>query len=409
MNQAKLQKYAELLVRSGGNVQKGQPVVISSDVADAGFAHMVQACAYDAGASEVAIDWRDDVSTRTRYLRGADDIFNVYPQWCVDRFKFFDDRGVVYLHILSSDPDLLSGVAPDRIQRYTKASRQGTKAHSTRTMSNELRWSLLAVPSPKWACKVFPKLDEAAAVEALWDAILKGARADGDDPIADWASHRKTFEGRKKYLNEKRFKALRFTNSIGTDFTLGLPKNHVWQGGGDIGQDGIPFFPNQPTEEIFTAPDRNNVNGKVVASMPLSYQGSLIEAFSITFKDGRAVEYQAEANEAILKSIIEMDEGSAYLGEVALVANSSPIAQMGILFYNTLFDENASSHLALGKAYPDCIKNGSKMNDEELAKNGINDSLLHVDFMFGTADMHIVGIEADGTETVVMENGELVQ
>ena len=408
MNEDRLKKYAELLVRSGGNVQKGQPVVISSDVADADFARLVQEYAYDAGASEVAIDWRDEFSTRTRYLRAADDIFDIYPQWSIDRFKFYDDRGTVYLHILSSDPDLLSGVSPDRIKRYTKVSRQGTKAHSARTMSNELRWSLLAVPSPKWALKVFPDLDEAAAVEALWNAILKGARADGDDPVADWAAHRKTFEGRKQYLNEKQFKALRFTNQLGTDFTLGLPDNHVWQGGGDVGKDGIPFFPNQPTEEIFTAPDRNNVNGKVVASMPLSYQGSLIEDFCITFKDGKAIEYSAKANEAILKSIIEMDDGSGYLGEVALVANSSPISQMGILFYNTLFDENASSHLALGKAYPDCVKNGVNMSEEELSKAGINDSLLHVDFMFGTADMHVTGISKDGTETIVMENGELV-
>ena len=408
MDEQKLKKYAELLVRSGGNVQKGQPVVISSDVEDAAFTRMVMECAYDAGASEVVIDWRDDISTRTKYLRASDEIFDIYPQWSVDRFKFYDDRGAVYLHILSSDPDLLKGVDPDRIRRYTKVSRQGTKAHSARTMSNELRWSLLAVPSPKWAAKVFPNLSIEKAVESLWNAILKGARADGDNPIADWAAHRKTFEGRKAYLNEKQFGALRFTNSLGTDIVIGLPKNHVWQGGGDVGQDGIPFFPNQPTEEIFTAPDRGNVNGKVVASMPLSYQGSLIENFWIKFKDGKAVEYSASANEAILKSIIEMDEGSGYLGEVAIVANSSPISTMGVLFYNTLFDENASSHLALGKAYPDCIKGGNDMNEKQLVSAGINDSLLHVDFMFGTADMKVIGIEKDGAEVTIMENGELL-
>ena len=408
MNETKLKKYAELLVRSGGNVQKGQPVVISCDVSDAAFGRMVMDYAYDAGAAEVVIDWRDDIAARTKYLRAADDIFDIYPRWSVDRFKFYDDRGAVYLHIISSDPDLLSGVAPDRIKRYTKVSRQGTKEHSARTMSNELRWSLLAVPSPKWAAKVFPDKSEEEAVEALWNAILKGSRADGDDPITDWAAHRKSFEMRKKFLNDMKFNALRFKNSLGSDFTLGLPDNHIWQGGGDVGQDGVPFFPNQPTEELFTAPDRKNVNGKVVASMPLSYQGNLIEDFWILFRDGKAVEYHAKAGEEILKSIIEMDEGSAYLGEIALVANSSPISQMGILFYNTLFDENASSHLALGKAYPDCVKGGSKMSEEELLNAGINDSLLHVDFMFGTADMHIMGIGKDGMETAVMENGELV-
>ena len=408
MDKQKLKKYAELLVRSGGNVQKGQPVVISSDVNDADFARTVMECAYDTGASEVVIDWRDEISTRTKYLRASNEIFDIYPQWCVDRFKFYDDRGAVYLHILSSDPDLLKGVEPDRIRRYTKASRQGTKAHSARTMSNELRWSLLAVPSPKWAAKVFPNLSVEEAVESLWNVILKGARADGDNPVEDWAAHRKTFEKRKTYLNEKQFSALRFTNGLGTNIVVGLPKNHVWQGGGDVGQDGIPFFPNQPTEEIFTAPKRDDVNGKVVASMPLSYQGSLIENFWIEFKDGKAVNYSASANEIVLKNIIEMDEGSSCLGEVAIVADSSPISTMNVLFYNTLFDENASSHFALGKAYPDCIKGGNDMSEEELAKAGINDSLLHVDFMFGTADMHVAGIEKDGTETVIMENGELL-
>ena len=408
MNHSNLKKYAELLVRSGGNVQKGQPVVISSDIRDAQFAHMVQECAYDAGASEVVIDWKDEVSSRTRYLRADDEVFDIYPQWSVDRFKFYDDRKAVYLHILSSNPDLLNGVDPNKIKRFTKASRQGTKAHSALTMSNAIRWSLLAVPSPDWAKKVFPHMGQEEGMAALWDAILKGARADGSDPIADWAAHRKTFQQRKDFLNKKQLKSLHFSNSLGCNFTLGLPKNHTWQGGGDVGQDGYPFFPNQPTEEIFTAPDRNNVNGKVVASMPLSYQGSLIEDFWIVFKDGKAVEYGAAKNEDALKNIIEMDEGSAYLGEVALVASSSPISQMGILFYNTLFDENASSHLAFGKAYPDCIEGGINMTDEELLKAGINDSLIHVDFMFGTADMKIVGIGHDGTEMVVMENGELM-
>jgi len=408
MNNTSLKKYAALLVKAGANVQKGQPVVITSNIADAAFARLVQEYAYDAGASEVVIDWMDEASTRQWYLRAADDIFDTFPQWRVDRFKYFDDRGVVWLYLDSGDPDLLNGVSPDRLQRFMKARSQGTKEHAARTMSNELRWSVVALPSPKWAAKVFPDLDEDAAIEALWKAILKGARADGDNPIADWEVHRNNFEGRKKFLNEKKFKSLHFTNSLGTDLVVGLPKGHIWHGGGDDGQDGIPFFPNIPTEEIFTAPDRLNVTGKVVASMPLSHQGNLIEDFSITFKDGRAVEYQAKANESILKNIIEMDEGAHYLGEVALVANSSPISQMGILFYNTLFDENASSHLALGKAYPDCIENGNNMSEEELVNAGVNDSLMHVDFMFGTADMHIVGIGEDGTETVVMENGDFI-
>jgi aminopeptidase len=403
-----LKKYAELLVYSGGNVQKGQPVVIACDVSNAGFARLVQDAAYDAGASEVFINWTDEVSTRTRYLRAADETFDAFPDWIVRRFEHFDGRKAVYLHIASEDPDLLAGVSPDRIKRFVKASRTATKPHSRLTMSNALRWSIVAVPSPKWAAKVFPGLPEDAAVEKLWGVLLKGARADGDDPRADWEIHRRNFEARVKFLNEKNFKTLRFKNGLGTDFSVGLANNHIWGGGGDLGQDGVYFFPNLPTEEIFTAPDRNAADGTVAASMPLSYQGSLIENFSVTFEGGRAVSHKAEKNEEVLKNIIEMDEGSRRLGEVALVPDSSPISRMGLLFYETLFDENASCHLALGKAYPHCIKGGDKLSEEELINAGVNDSLLHVDFMFGTSDMKIVGVGADGAETVIMENGEYV-
>jgi len=408
MTESRLKKYAELLVRVGGNVKAGQPVVISCDVENATLARFVQDYAYDAGASDVTIDWTDDVSTRARYLRAANDVFDDFPDWRVDRFKYLDDKGTAYLRIESSDPDLLNGVDPDRIRRFMQISRQKAKEHGIRMMTNELRWSIIAVPSPKWALKVFPNLDEAKAVEALWDAILKGARADGDNPIADWDDHCKTFVTRLEYLNKKQFASLRFTNSLGTDVTVGLPKNHIWRGGGATSQDGIAFCPNLPTEEIFTAPDRNKVDGIVAASMPLSYQGSLIEDFSLTFKDGKVVDYKAKNGQEMLKNILGTDEGAKYLGEVALVANSSPISQMNVLFYNTLFDENASSHFALGKAYPSCVEGGNDMSEEALLKAGINDSITHVDFMFGTADMTVIGIDADGNESVVMENGELI-
>jgi len=252
-------------------------------------------------------------------------------------------------------------------------------------------------------------MPETEAIERLWGHILKGARADGDNPIADWEAHKSNFTKRVDYLNKKQFKALRITTGIGTDITIGLVENHVWVGGGDMGKDGVPFFPNLPTEEIFTMPNRNKADGRVVASMPLSYQGNLIEGFEMTFKNGRVENYSAKENQDALANIIEMDEGARRLGEVALVANSSPIGQMGTLFYNTLFDENAAAHFALGKAYPNNMVGGDDLSTEELIDKGGNDSLLHVDFMFGTQDMRVAGIGDDGSETVFLDAGEFVE
>ena len=408
MNETSLKKYAELFVRAGGNIQKGQPVVIGCNVDDAYFGRMVQESAYDAGASEVIMNWEDEQSTRAKYLRGSDEIFDTYPQWRVDKLKYNDNRGAAYLWIDSSDPDLLAGVDPSRLMRASRASNTATKEHSALMMSNALRWSICAIPSPAWAKKVFPDMPVEKAIDLLWEQIIKGARADGDDPVADWKVHNQNFVKRLDYLNEQSFDAVKITTGIGTDITIGLAKNHIWAGGGDIAKDGVAFFPNMPTEEIFTMPDRMRACGRVVASMPLSYQGNLIEGFEMTFKDGIVEKYSAEKNQATLANIMEMDEGARRLGEVALVANSSPIGQMGTLFYNTLFDENAAAHLALGKAYPNNMAGTENMSEEELVAAGCNDSLIHVDFMFGTPDMKVVGIHKDGTETVFVENGEFV-
>jgi len=408
MNEAGLKKYAELLVRAGGNVQKGQLVMISCAVDNAVFGRLVRDAAYEAGASEVRIDWLDDTTSRAVYLHGANEIFDEYPDWRVQKFKEQDDKGAVYLHIDSSNPDNLAGVDPDRLRRFSKVASQATKEHAKLTMSSTLRWSIVATPSPKWATKVFPNLSEDEAIDRLWQYVLKAARADGKDPIADWKTHDQNFAKRVEYLNSQQFSSLRFTTGIGSDFTVGLVENHIWAGGSDTDASGLPFFPNLPTEEIFTMPHREKAEGRVVASMPLSYQGNLIEGFEMTFKDGKVVSYKADKNQDVLKNMIEMDEGAARLGEVALVANSSPIGQMNTLFYNTLFDENASAHLALGKAYPKNMEGGDDLSTEELVAKGGNDSLIHVDFMFGTADMRIVGIKPDGTEVVFFDNGEYV-
>jgi len=408
MNETKLKNYANLFVRAGGNVQNGQLVMISCAVDAAYFGRLVRDAAYDAGASDVRIDWADDTTTRAMYLNGASEIFDAYQDWRVQKFKEQDDKGAVYLHILSSDPDNLAGVEPDRLRRFSIAAQTATKEHAALTMSSTLRWSIVAIPSPKWAKKVFPGLEEAEAVDKLWELILEASRANGADSVADWQKHDATFTKLIDYLNGQNFASLHFKTGIGSDFTVGLVQNHVWDGGSDCDKQGTRFFPNIPTEEIFTMPHREMADGRVVASMPLSHQGNLIEGFEMTFKDGKVVSYKAEKNQETLKNIIEMDEGAARLGEVALVANSSPIGQMKTLFYNTLFDENASAHLALGKAYPKNMKDGDNLSTEELVAKGGNDSLTHVDFMFGTPDMCVTGIKADGTKVLFFENGEYV-
>jgi len=408
MDTALQKKYAELLVRAGGNVQQGQFVVISSDIKDAEFCRLVQECAFDAGASDVVVDWSDEPSARMNYLRASDETFDEYPQWRVDRLKCHAELGAVYLYIISDNPDLMEGVDQDRIARLSKVASIATKEHTDLLMNGGLRWSVVAVPSPHWAGKVFPGLPENEAMNRLWTCLLKGSRADGADPIADWTLHNHNFTKRKDYLNRQQFSSLRITTGLGTDVSIGLVKNHIWAGGGDIALDGVSYFPNIPTEEIFTMPDLNHTEGRVVASMPLSYYGNIMDGIEMTFKNGKVVNYKADKNPQILAEIIKTDEGACRLGEIALVANSSPISQMKTLFYNVLFDENASSHLALGKSYPKNIADGCSMTKEELTALGGNDSLVHVDFMFGTPDMRVAGVKADGSEVVFFDNGEFI-
>ncbi|MCL2221914.1 MAG: aminopeptidase [Oscillospiraceae bacterium] len=408
MNNELLKNYAKLFVQVGGNVQRGQTVVISCPIACAHFGRMVQDEAYDAGASEVLIDWVDDLSYRIWFLRSSDTVFSTYPQWKVDKLKDQDKKDAVYLQIDSSDPELLKDINLERIKKYRKASRGATKEHSRNLMTNAQRWSIIAIPSTSWAKKVFPHLAEEEAVENLWNLIIKAARADSDDPVADWIKHRNILAKRIEYLNNADFSKLRFSTGLGTDFTVGLVQNHIWVGGNVLDKHGTPFFPNMPTEEIFTMPDRNSCDGRVVASMPMFYSGNLIEDFEFTFKSGSVEKYDARIGKESLASILEIDEGASQLGEVALVPNSSPIGQMKTMFYNLLFDENAASHLALGKSYPFSVTGGEKLNDEELKALGGNYSLTHIDFMFGTSDMRVAGLKHDGSETVIMENGEFV-
>ncbi|KYG25561.1 aminopeptidase [Alkalihalobacillus trypoxylicola] len=406
VSEEQLKKYAELAVRAGVNLQKNQLVIIHSDIENVTFARLIQTAAYQAGASNVVMDWTDEQSTKEFYLHASDDSIDYFPDWQAARFKEWDDAGAAYIRIISENFDDFKEVSPERMSRFQKGSRTKLKAYYEKIRSHEVRWCLLAVPSFSWATKVFPHLNKEEALHSLWRLILQGARADGKNPLTDWINHDRAFESRKKFLNDSQFKALHFTNNQGTDLLFGMPNNHLYIGGGVIDKKGISFFPNIPTEEIFSAPLKNKVNGKLVATKPLIYGGSVIDDFYLTFKDGRITDYYATTGQEALQNIIETDEGSNYLGEIALVSNHSPLSQTNTLFYNTLFDENTACHIGIGNASPSNLQNGSNLTEEELKEAGLNTSLLLVNVTFGSEDMKVVGIKEDETEVLLMKDGD---
>ncbi len=406
ISEAHLKKYAELAVRAGVNLHKNQLLIIHSDIQNAAFARLIQTAAYEAGSSNVFIDWTDEKSAKEFYLNAADRAIDHFPDWQADRFKEWNIAGAAYIHIISENLDVFKEVSTERISRFQKASRTKMKDHHAKIRSHEVRWCLVAVPCAAWAAKVFPNLSTEEAIQSLWKLILKGCRADGENPLKEWESHNRAFESRKKILNESRFQALHYKNNLGTDLVVGLPKDHLYIGGGVKDKNGIPFFPNIPTEEIFTAPHKNKVNGKLAGTKPLIYGGSVIDDFYLIFKDGRITDYYAAKGQDVLQNLIETDEGTHYLGEIALVSNKSPLAQADTLFYNTLFDENTACHIGIGNASPSNIQNGINQSEEELKAAGLNTSLLLVNVTFGTEDMKVVGIKEGGTEVLLMKEGD---
>lgn len=406
VSEEQLKKYAELAVQAGVNVQENQLVIIHSDIEHVTFARLIQTAAYEVGASNVVINWTDEQSTKEFYLHAADEAIDYFPDWQAARFKEWDEAGAAYIHIISENVDVFKEVSTERMSRFQKSSRTKLKAYHAKIRSHEVRWCLLVVPQVAWATKVFPHLSKEEAQQLLWKVILQGARADGENPIRDWGKHDRAIESRKKILNDSQFEVLHFTNSRGTDLLVGMPKNHLYIGGGVTDKKGIPFFPNIPTEEIFSAPHKNKVNGKLVATKPLIYEGRVIADFYLTFKDGRITDYYAITGQEALQSLIETDEGSHYLGEIALVSSNSPLSQTDTLFYNTLFDENTACHIGIGNASPSNLQNSSDLSEEELKKAGLNVSLLLVNVTFGTEDMKVVGRKEDGTEVLLMKNGD---
>jgi aminopeptidase len=400
----KLDRYATLAVKVGVNIQPGQTLVLNAPISAAEFVRKIARTAYESGAKNVHIEWHDDELTRIKYDLAPDEAFKEYPLWKAKGFEEMAENGAAFLSIIASNPDLLKGVDPERISTANKVAGQAMSKYRSYAMSDKVSWSVIAVPSPAWAAKVFPDLAEQEQMEALWNAIFQATRADLKDPVKAWQEHNTTLNEKVDWLNKKKFRSLHY-KAPGTDLTIELPKKHLWVGGGSENEKGNPFVANMPTEEVFTAPLKEGVNGVVRSTKPLSYGGNLIENFSLTFEKGRIVDVSAEAGAEVLKRLIETDEGSHYLGEVALVPHQSPISNTNLIFYNTLFDENASNHVAIGNSYAFCLEGGKNMSKEELAQHGMNESITHVDFMIGSAEMNIDGETADGKIEPVFRKG----
>ncbi|SFL99144.1 aminopeptidase [Pelosinus propionicus] len=406
MDHTMLEKYARLIVKTGVNIQKGQTLVIASPIECASFARMIAQYAYEEGARDVVVTWKDELLSKIRFLQAPEEVFEEFPEWQKEFYLSYVKQGAAFVSIAANDPELLKDVNPGRLVKVQKASNTALKEYRERLMSNKNTWCVVSIPTKSWAKKVFSELSEEEAVAKLWDAILKTVRVDTQDPVAAWEEHKKNLKKSSDFLNSNQFQYLQYKNSVGTDLKIELPEDHIWLGGSEYTPEGLEFVANMPTEEVFTLPKKTGIQGTVVSSKPLNYNGNVIDHFSLTFKDGKIVDFTAEQGYEILKGLIETDEGSYYLGEVALVPYNSPISNSNILYFNTLFDENASCHLAIGKAYPVCIKNGENLAKEELEALGVNDSLVHVDFMIGTKDLEIIGTTANGKEIPVFKNGD---
>ena len=401
----KLREYARLLIEIGVNIRPGQTLVIASPVECAPFARLCASAAYDRGCREVVMSWKDDALTREKYLRADDKVFDEVPQWRRSFFNDYANAGAAYLAIAAEDPEAMAGVDPRRLQRAQRAAGPALKDFYRLQMASGFPWCIASVPIPSWARRVFPGVAEEEAVEKLWDAIFGTVRITGDGrSVERWHEHLAMLEKRRDQLNALQLQSLHYTNSLGTDLTVELPEHHIWESGGDVTGAGQPFVANMPTEEIFTAPLRTGVNGVVYASMPLVNEGNIIDGFHFVVREGKIVEAHARRGEEFLKSAIGADEGASYFGEVALVPYDSPISNRKLLFYNTLFDENASCHIAFGEAYP-CIEGGRDMDKDQLKERGLNDSITHVDFMVGTADLRITGRTHNGREIAVFTDG----
>jgi len=402
---AMIARMAELTVRTGLNLQEGQNLILSANVEALPLVRQVVAAAYRAGAGHVSTMLSDDQVTLARYENANDASFDVAPNWLYNGMAAAYADGTAQLAILSENPMLLAQQDPAKVSRAGKANSKAYKPAGQHISNFDINWCIVSYPGLAWAKQMFPDLADDAAVSRLADAIFAASRVDNADPVAAWAEHNAALRARTKWLNAQRFSALHYTGP-GTDLTIGLADDHLWAGGSAPAKNGVVCNPNIPTEEVFTTPHAQRVEGVVRASKPLAHQGNLIENIEVRFEGGRIVDSKTTAGQTVFQNLIATDEGAARLGEVALVPHSSPISQSGLLFYNTLFDENVACHIALGQCYSECLKDGGKLSEDEIAAKGGNSSLIHVDWMIGSGETDIDGITASGVRVPVFRRGE---
>lgn len=404
--QDKLQQYAELLVGVGMNVQKDQPVFIRSSVDALELTHYIVEAAYKRGASDVKVEYSDDKLSRLKFEYESVEFFekDAVKSYEVEKRMDYVKRGAANLALITQDPDLLNGIDSEKLSTYQRQYSTAYKGYMEASQKNQFPWCVAAFPSKAWAQRVYPDLTETEAYSKFIDEVLDIVRVDGNDPVENWKNHVENLSIHARKLQDKNYKALRYI-SEGTDLVIGLPEGHIWEDATSYTSEGQAFVANIPTEEVFTAPHRLNVNGHVTNKLPLSHNGNIIDGFTLTFKDGEVVDFKADQGEDVLRDLLNTDEGARRLGEVALVPDDSPISNRNTIFYNTLFDENASCHIALGSAYGFNVEGGTEMTTEEKLAHGLNDSLIHVDFMIGSPDLTIYGITQDDEKELVFENG----
>lgn len=401
----KLEKYAELAVKVGANVQEGQEVLLKSPIDAGELARLVAEKAYQAGAKRVYFNWTDDRLDHLRLKYAAEDVIGDYPVWKAKKLEDLVKRGAACIDIRTTGIGIMDGIDPKKAALDQETMWRALNTYYDYRMSDRVSWTILIYPTVEWAKKLFPGKIRELAVADLWEVIFKMTSVDREDPIDAWEKQKQTLANKVAFLNKKKYKQLHY-KAPGTDLKIAFDPDYHWDGGAAVNSAGTTFVPNIPTEEVYTLPLKSGVNGTVMATRPLVYGGKLIENLSLTFKEGRIISVNAKEGEELLNHLIDTDEGAHYLGEVALVPNDSPISQSGLVFYTTLYDENASCHLAIGKAYPTCLDGGTKMSAEELAAHGANTSLIHVDFMIGSDQLDIDGENQEGEWEPVFRNGE---